>query len=188
MNVKGGIPGPQLDIGNGYKRTWTALEAPCTMANVPTLKDIGQAIVLARKEARLTQTDLADAIGAKQPTISALETGARKDGPTVLEMMAIERACQRPPGFILRRAGYMHEVVGVAAAAALDSDLDDGMRHVVQATYRAAVEASEFRRLTDEAFALAASDGDVDAAQVSRRTATSTRSGKTPARSVKKQP
>jgi len=53
---------------------------------------------------RMTQTQLGDAVGLPQSSISDIERGAR--AVTVDELVAIERATGRPPGWILRAIGH----------------------------------------------------------------------------------
>lgn len=100
---------------------------------------IAQAIDQARGPR--TQTELANAIGVSQPIVSDLIRGERL--PTLEQMEAIERACERPPGFILTIAGYLQPADTLAERLALDPDIDDVGRRNVLAVYDAMVQLAD---------------------------------------------
>lgn len=102
---------------------------------------IGAVIVRARREAGLTQSDLAARLGVDQRTVSRLEAGRR---PYVDQVLAIDAACGRPAGWILRSAGLIDEISGETAEAAIDQDplLTEHWRALVLASYRAAASGS----------------------------------------------
>ena len=62
-------------------------------------KKLGKRIRLARVEADLTQTELANRIRAKQKSISRYETGAAI--PTIDTLMKIAAALKKPAGHFL---------------------------------------------------------------------------------------
>jgi transcriptional regulator with XRE-family HTH domain len=62
-------------------------------------KKLGKRIRLARVEADLTQTELANEIRAKQKSISRYETGASV--PTIDTLMKIANALKRPSSYFL---------------------------------------------------------------------------------------
>lgn len=105
-----------------------------------TPMDLGRAVDKAR--AKMSQTELGKAIGVSQPVISEIISG--KQNLSVLQMAAIEKATGRPPGYILRAAGYLTDL-DTAAAIESDPNIDDGARRAVLGTYHSAlvVEGSE---------------------------------------------
>lgn len=88
---------------------------------------------------RLRQVDLAERIGVDQTAISRWSRGTSR--PQLEEIAAIEAACDRPRGFVLRMAGFVDEVVDVLAAVAVDPALSDQGRLIVTTTYRSVIEA-----------------------------------------------
>ncbi|HEY1119935.1 MAG TPA: helix-turn-helix transcriptional regulator [Acidimicrobiales bacterium] len=88
---------------------------------------------------RLRQIDLAAKLGVDQTAISRWSRGTSR--PQLEEIAAIEAACDRPRGFVLRLAGFVDEVVDVATAVAVDPALSDQGRRIVLTTYRSVVEA-----------------------------------------------
>lgn len=102
--------------------------------------DLGRAVDKAR--AKMSQTELGNAIGVSQPVISEIIAG--KQNLSVLQMAAIERATGRPPGYILRAAGYLVDL-DTAGAIRSDPNIDDGARRTVLGAYENAliVEGSE---------------------------------------------
>jgi transcriptional regulator with XRE-family HTH domain len=83
------------------------------------------------------QQDVADAVGVRQNTVSRWNTG--RSLPRDLDTIeAVERACGRPPGFILAVALGL-QVTTVEEAIAMDPMLSDFGRRVVLSTYLAAL-------------------------------------------------
>ena len=66
-------------------------------------KKLGKRIKLARVEADLTQTGLANKIHAKQKSISRYETGASV--PTIETLTKIANALKKPVGYFLADLG-----------------------------------------------------------------------------------
>ena len=66
-------------------------------------KKLGKRIRLARVEADLTQTELANKIHAKQKSISRYETGASV--PTLETLTKIAGALKKPSGYFLEDLG-----------------------------------------------------------------------------------
>jgi len=97
--------------------------------------DLGAAVRRARAD-RLKQGELAAAIGVTQPTMSEIETGKRP--PTIDELVRIEQACDRPPGWVLSACGYGPSADGVLAALEADPELTDEGRELLAVTYEAA--------------------------------------------------
>lgn len=93
-------------------------------------------------EGRLTQTQLAEMIGTTQGNVSKWVNG---DGPPLEMIPAIERACDRQLGFVLRAAGYVKDAKTTAETIDADPALDDYVREVVLDAYRSAVEGSSAR-------------------------------------------
>lgn len=90
---------------------------------------------------RYTQADLARALGVDQTTVSSWSRGNSR--PTLEQLAALEDACDRPLGFVLRLAGFVEDVVDVPGAVAVDPCLDDLGRDVVLNAYRAYLAARE---------------------------------------------
>lgn len=87
-------------------------------------------------EGKFTQDQLAKAIDESQPSISRWARGEVE--PTPSDIWNIEQACGRPPGFVLRLAGYVEEASSVEGALGIDDTLDDDGRRYVLAVYREA--------------------------------------------------
>jgi len=66
-------------------------------------KKLGKRIRLARVEADLTQTDLANKIHAKQKSISRYETGASI--PTIKTLVRIASVLKKPTTYFLENLG-----------------------------------------------------------------------------------
>lgn len=64
-------------------------------------KKLGKKIKLARVELDLTQTELAQKIGAKQKSISRYEAG--KSVPRVETLMRIAKILKKPSGYFLEQ-------------------------------------------------------------------------------------
>lgn len=62
-------------------------------------KKLGKKIKLARVELDLTQTELAQKIGAKQKSISRYETGASL--PSIETLVRIAKVLKKPAGYFL---------------------------------------------------------------------------------------
>jgi transcriptional regulator with XRE-family HTH domain len=62
-------------------------------------KKLGKKIKIARIELDLTQTDLAEKIGAKQKSISRYETGLSM--PSIDTLMKISKALKKPAAYFL---------------------------------------------------------------------------------------
>lgn len=69
------------------------------MQNPPSSVTVGRRIARARKRARVTQQQLADALGVKRPTMCAIELGQRRTTPADIALVA--RACGVTSGEIL---------------------------------------------------------------------------------------
>jgi len=63
------------------------------------IKKLGKKIKLARIEADLNQTQLANKIGAKQKSISRYETGI--SSPSIATLMKIAKVLKKPAGHFL---------------------------------------------------------------------------------------
>lgn len=111
---------------------------------------IGAAIRDAR-EPDLTQGQLAARCGIDQPTMSRLERGTRPTPLTVYEMLRIEEATNRPPGWLLQHAGIVgtHER-SAASAIASDATLPVIVRRMLLAALAAAVEMERDREREPE--------------------------------------
>lgn len=96
---------------------------------------LGQAIRAAM--GAMTQAELARAVGRDQTTISLWCSDSTR--PSLEQLRAIELACDRPIGSILRAAGYVDEVVTVPDAIRADPALSDEGRRMLLAVYDAAV-------------------------------------------------
>ncbi len=100
--------------------------------------------VRAAYDGRLTQAELADAVGVRQNTVSRWATGRLR--PTLEDLANIEQACDRPLGFILRAAGFVGDADDPEDAIAADPRLDDARRELLLGAYRIAVEQSTKER------------------------------------------
>lgn len=102
---------------------------------------IGRAVVAARGE--VSQSELSRRTGIDQPTISKLEQGKRPSSLTVWEMRAIERACERPAGFILGEVGYLRRRLTARQALQADAQLSAEARVILLAGLEAAHSMSD---------------------------------------------
>ena len=92
----------------------------------------------------MSQAVLARALDTDQGTISRYERSAME--PSLDTIAAIEDACDRPRGFILRLAGYVDDSEGVLDSLSNDPVLSDDQREILAATYRAAVDRAAGRK------------------------------------------
>lgn len=111
--------------------------------DVTTAAAIGRAIMAARDS--MSQSELSRLTGIDQPTISKLERGARPQPLTVWEMAQIERCTGRPPGFLLREAGYLPRTLTARQALQAEPGLDATARVVLAAGLDAALALAESR-------------------------------------------
>lgn len=102
---------------------------------------IGRAIIAARGE--MSQPELSRRTGIDQPTISKLERGTRPSSLTLWEMRAIERACDRPAGFILGEVGYLRRRLSTRQALQADARLSAEARVILLAALEAAHSMSD---------------------------------------------
>lgn len=79
------------------------------------------------------QEDIAEALGVRQSMVSKWMTGSVV--PDVYTINAIERACERPLGWVLIKAGLVELPQSTRAAIAVDPLLDDHARRVILAAY-----------------------------------------------------
>lgn len=103
---------------------------------------LGRAVRLARGD-EMSQPELAMRTGIDQPTLSKLERGVRLTVLNIWEMLTIERATGRPPGWILRQAGIIAPSTSVADAVRSDPDLTTEARRILLAAHRAATGMGE---------------------------------------------
>jgi transcriptional regulator with XRE-family HTH domain len=99
------------------------------------MTQMGDAVRRCRGE--LSQVAVAERIGdmaLTQPALSDLEKGKRP--PSLAQVAALEMACDRPRGFILRAAGLVDDVVTVETAIQVDPLLTDRDRDVLLVLYR----------------------------------------------------
>jgi transcriptional regulator with XRE-family HTH domain len=96
----------------------------------------------------LTQARLAELVGVDQSTISNLKRGVYE--PTPSQIAALEKACDRPPGWVLRQAGFVAESRTVLDAIAVDPDLDDVWRDSLTASYEVAVKRTRANRRAEQ--------------------------------------
>lgn len=110
---------------------------------------IGAAIIAARHP-DITQAELARRCGIDQPTLSKLERGKRITPMTVFEMLEIERATSRPPGWLLQRAGIVGTPErGAASAIAADPSLPTVVRVMLLAALEASRSVVDVRAMAD---------------------------------------
>lgn len=95
---------------------------------------LGEAIKVAY--GRTTQDDIAKRIGTTQPTVSKWVRG--ETDPNFDQVAAIEDACDRPRGFILRLAGYVVDPVGVLDAIDNDAEISEESRAMLRHLYEGA--------------------------------------------------
>lgn len=89
---------------------------------------------------RLTQSQLAEALGVAQNTISRWSTGDVE--PALADIARLEEACGVPRGFVLRSAGFVADAQSAEEAIEADPRLDVPRRELILATYRVAVAQS----------------------------------------------
>jgi transcriptional regulator with XRE-family HTH domain len=86
------------------------------------------------------QSEVARRTGITQPEVSKIARGQRPTPLNLWEMIEIERATQRPHGYILTEMGYLTgSSRGARDAIASDPDLSEEGRAIVLASYDAAV-------------------------------------------------
>jgi transcriptional regulator with XRE-family HTH domain len=91
----------------------------------------------------MSQSELARITGIDQPTLSKLIRGVRTTPLTVWEMLTVERATRRPPGWILVRAGITRETPGAREAIKAEPGLPVVARRVLLAGLEAAKDTLE---------------------------------------------
>lgn len=79
------------------------------------------------------QVDVADRIGRTQTQVSKYGLGQVQ--PDVDIILAIEKACGRPAGWILNAAGYIATTSSVPEAVAMDASLSVEGQRAVLAVY-----------------------------------------------------
>jgi len=87
----------------------------------------------------MSQTELARRSGIDQPTISKLLRGVRLTSMTVWEMMAMERACGVPAGWMLSEAGYLSPTTSARNAIMGEVELPMLARKMLLAALAAAL-------------------------------------------------
>lgn len=87
------------------------------------------------------QTDIAEALGAKQNTVSRWKTGASV--PTLDDIARLDEACGRPLGYTLTAAGYCERGLGVEDAINRDTTLSNDAKAWLIRSYQAAVDVSQ---------------------------------------------
>ncbi len=105
--------------------------------NLALAANLGRAIRAAQGE--MSQSELSRRTGIDQPTLSKLVRGVRRTPLTVWEMLTIEQAAGRPPGFILRQAGLITRSVGIREALLSEPDLPELARRMLIAASDAAM-------------------------------------------------
>lgn len=103
----------------------------------------GRALREARTVKGVTQDDLAEALGLKQPTVAAWEQGISAPN-TVAITFAVERALRARPGSLSRHLGYLppeavKSVATVESSILEDPALSPAEREMLLGAYRAAV-------------------------------------------------
>lgn len=102
---------------------------------------LGEAIQHARRDADLSQTDLAERIGIDQPRLSRYIRGVDLVPYDLLPL--IDAACGKPKGHVLRLAGLVDEGVDVVAALQLDPKLGEDEREAMLLLYSTFLRRSE---------------------------------------------
>lgn len=105
------------------------------MARARDRSRLGKAIYDTRTAAGISQGDLADAIEVAQPRISDWEAGQPEVERALDVLAAIEEACERPRGHILKRAGYVEDITDARTAIIDDPLLDAAAREAVLGVY-----------------------------------------------------
>lgn len=101
--------------------------------------EIGKAVASTR--GKMTQVELGEKLGIGQGELSKIERG--KQSLPVDRMIAIEMACQRPPGFLLRAAGYLNAEVSLTEVILTTPELPDEVRPFVLGGIAAAQAAAK---------------------------------------------
>lgn len=94
---------------------------------------ICRAIRDAREVAEVSTHTLAGWLGVSQSQIQRWETIGE---PSLSVIAAIEKVFGRPPGDLLRAAGYVGDEVSVQTAVETDPELDERARRALLALYR----------------------------------------------------
>lgn len=117
---------------------------------------LGEALRKARS--RMTQEDLAEAIGwprkSGQSRLSSMENDAEKGTVTVRDFLAdlrrIEDVTGHPHGWILQLAGYVDPTLNVEDAIRADPALSDDQRTMILTAYRALIDLNRKEGRTAE--------------------------------------
>lgn len=80
-----------------------------------------------------TQAQVAAMIDVDQPTVSDWINDKRR--PSLEQMAAIEEACDRPRGWLLRQVGYLDDCVTFEDVVANDRKLSDSDRKAIGGLY-----------------------------------------------------
>lgn len=91
-------------------------------------------------EGRTTQVELAAKLAKNQSTISKWVRGENE--PTLEEIASLERACDRPAGWILIAGGFVDVPSTTSDAINQDPSISDTLRELLMEQYRSAVKLS----------------------------------------------
>lgn len=111
-------------------------------------RSLGRAIRRARKEADLTQEQLADLADIDQAKVSRYENGVNE--PPLGAILRIDDACKQPRGYVLRIAALINEPDTGEEAIASDARLEPEHSRALLTLYKLAVTS----RRPDEAEAV----------------------------------
>lgn len=104
------------------------------MTGMMTKTTVGQAIQIAMEGRISSQTELAEHLGIAQSTVHRYLADTFEPGLDTIS--AIEDACERPRGFILRATGHAtDEPTDVLLLLELDGSIDDAARQILIDTY-----------------------------------------------------
>lgn len=92
-------------------------------SDAPHRGRLSEAFRQAYEQAGLSQEQLSEMTGVKQTTISKYARGAVQ--PPLELLPAVDAACGKPRGHILRLAGYVDDEVDVVAAIENDPNITD---------------------------------------------------------------
>lgn len=85
------------------------------------------------EDAKVSQAAIATALGVEQPTVSKWAKGQNR--PPLEALGVVERLAGVPLGTILRRAGYVEDMVDVRSAIAADRTLTDKSKSALSLLY-----------------------------------------------------
>lgn len=100
----------------------------------PEDSQLSEALRIAYEQAGVAQTQIAEALGVDQPTVSKWARGERP--PPLWALPVVDALCGKPKGHVLRLAGYVEDDVTVETAIQSDPELEADDKGMLTRFYR----------------------------------------------------